>query len=182
MSENKTAGLTKAETTEPEKTDQSYHLRFHKELQHLEAPFGPGWFGTKAEAFAHAFGTPKFLLGQTVIVIGWIFVNALAVALRWDPYPFILLNLMFSLQSAYAAPLILLAQSRQALRDKASQDADAKHREDIAKRNTEQNERELELADQMMKLLAQNTELTQKVEQLTSATSEMTKAVHKKLC
>ena len=56
----------------------------------------------------------------------------LAATLRWDPYPFILLNLAFSLQAAYAAPLILLAQARQADRDKALSDADANHREALA--------------------------------------------------
>jgi uncharacterized membrane protein len=55
---------------------------------------------------------------QTFLVIVWIIINVLSVALRWDPYPFILLNLMFSVQAAYAAPLILLAQNRQEDRDR----------------------------------------------------------------
>lgn len=81
--------------------------------------FGADTFGRRAERFARFFGTPKFLIGQTVLVASWIAINAAAAFLRWDPYPFILLNLMFSLQAAYAAPLILLAQTRQADRDKA---------------------------------------------------------------
>lgn len=79
-------------------------------------------------------GTPKYIIGQTVIVASWIFVNASALVgvIHFDPFPFILLNLAFSLQSAYAAPLILLAQTRQADRDKALVEADVKHREEIA--------------------------------------------------
>ena len=81
-------------------------------------------FGPAAEKFARLFGTPKYLLWQTVIVLGWIAVNAVAWSLRWDKYPFILLNLVFSTQAAYAAPLILLAQNRQADRDKAEMERD----------------------------------------------------------
>src|SRR5207302_85773 len=80
--------------------------------------FGSGSFGAKAEAFARFFGTPTFLIGQTLIVGTWIVLNA-AKIVHFDLYPFILLNLAFSLQAAYAAPLILLAQTRQADRDKA---------------------------------------------------------------
>jgi uncharacterized membrane protein len=87
---------------------------------------GPGAdaFGPAAERFARFFGTPKYLLWQTVIVLVWIGMNAVAWSLRWDKYPFILLNLMFSTQAAYAAPLILLAQNRQADRDKAEMERD----------------------------------------------------------
>ena len=85
----------------------------------LHSPFGSDTFGQLAERFARFFGTPQFIIGQTVLVAAWIAVNAVAISLRWDPYPFILLNLAFSTQAAYAAPLILLAQTRQADRDKA---------------------------------------------------------------
>jgi len=81
-------------------------------------------FGPAAERFARFFGTPKYLLWQTVIVLAWIAMNAVVWSLRWDPYPFILLNLVFSTQAAYAAPLILLAQNRQADRDKAETERD----------------------------------------------------------
>jgi uncharacterized membrane protein len=81
-------------------------------------------FGSAAERFARFFGTPKYLLWQTVIVLAWIALNAVAWSLRWDKYPFILLNLVFSTQAAYAAPLILLAQNRQADRDKAEMERD----------------------------------------------------------
>ncbi len=86
--------------------------------------YNPEAFGTAAERFARFFGTPKYLIWQTVIVAIWLILNGFAFGLRWDPYPFILLNLVFSTQAAYAAPLILLAQNRQADRDKAEMERD----------------------------------------------------------
>src|ERR1044072_6074680 len=84
--------------------------------------FGEDTFGRQAEKIARFFGTPQYLLGQTIVVLPGIAINAVAVSLQWDPYPFILLNLAFSTQAAYAAPLILLAQTRQADRDKLAED------------------------------------------------------------
>ena len=81
-------------------------------------------FGRASEAIARFLGTGRFLAGQTVLVIGWIIVNSLGFIQHWDPYPFILLNLAFSTQAAYAAPLILLAQNRQDDRDRASIERD----------------------------------------------------------
>jgi uncharacterized membrane protein len=81
-------------------------------------------FGRFSEAIARFLGTGRFLFGQTVLVIGWIILNSLAVVHHWDPYPFILLNLAFSTQAAYAAPLILLAQNRQDDRDRANIERD----------------------------------------------------------
>src|ERR1700693_4741014 len=81
-------------------------------------PFGDDPFGRRAERVLRFFGYPRNILGQSVLVVIWIVLNSVAVAYRWDPYPFILLNLAFSTQAAYAAPLILLAQRRQADRDK----------------------------------------------------------------
>jgi uncharacterized membrane protein len=80
--------------------------------------YDPDAFGRLAERLARFLGTGRYLVGQSVIVAGWIILNGLVVANGWDPYPFILLNLVFSTQAAYAAPLILLAQNRQADRDK----------------------------------------------------------------
>ena len=81
-------------------------------------------FGRFSEAIARFLGTGKFLVGQTVLVIGWIILNTIGIVNHWDPYPFILLNLAFSTQAAYAAPLILLAQNRQDDRDRANIDRD----------------------------------------------------------
>jgi uncharacterized membrane protein len=86
--------------------------------------YDPDAFGRFSEAIALFLGTGRYLAAQTAVVIVWIAFNAVAVGLRWDPYPFILLNLAFSTQAAYAAPLILLAQNRQADRDKEQQDSD----------------------------------------------------------
>ncbi len=80
--------------------------------------YDPEAFGRFSEAIARLLGTARFLVAQTVIVAAWLALNIFAVRLRWDPYPFILLNLAFSTQAAYSAPLILLAQNRQADRDR----------------------------------------------------------------
>lgn len=82
--------------------------------------FDPDAVGRYSEAIARFFGTGTYLMIQTVIVIIWIIINVAVVTMRFDPYPFILLNLAFSTQAAYAAPLILLAQNRQEDRDKNS--------------------------------------------------------------
>jgi uncharacterized membrane protein len=84
----------------------------------------PDAVGQFAEGIARFLGTGRFLAVQTIIVIVWITLNVVAVNLRWDPYPFILLNLAFSTQAAYAAPLILLAQNRQADRDRVQSEED----------------------------------------------------------
>ena len=81
-------------------------------------------FGRFSEALARFLGTGKYLFGQTLFVIVWIALNILAGIRHWDPYPFILLNLAFSTQAAYAAPLILLAQNRQDERDRANIERD----------------------------------------------------------
>ena len=75
-------------------------------------------FGRFSEAIARFLGTGRFLAGQTVLVIGWIALNTVGLIKHWDPYPFILLNLAFSTQAAYAAPLILLAGNRASIRDR----------------------------------------------------------------
>jgi uncharacterized membrane protein len=92
------------------------------------APIGARYdadaFGRMSEAIARFLGTGRFLAGQTVFVIGWIVLNTIGYIHHWDPYPFILLNLAFSTQAAYAAPLILLAQNRQDDRDRANIERD----------------------------------------------------------
>ena len=130
------------------------HLRFHRRHLHLARPFGSDRFGRNAEAFARVFGTPGFLIAQTVLFAAWIALNVAWAAFRWDPYPFILLNLAFSTQAAYAAPLILLAQTRQAARDQAHAELGAKHVE--------------RLSEQQMKLLEENTRLTKEIHRLST--------------
>jgi uncharacterized membrane protein len=84
----------------------------------------PDAVGRFAESIARFLGTGRYLAIQTILVIVWIALNISAHELRWDPYPFILLNLAFSTQAAYAAPLILLAQNRQADRDRVQSEED----------------------------------------------------------
>jgi uncharacterized membrane protein len=86
--------------------------------------YDPDAFGEFSEAIARHLGTARFLVIQTVVVAIWITLNVALVTLRWDPYPFILLNLAFSTQAAYAAPLILLAQNRQEARDREQAEVD----------------------------------------------------------
>jgi uncharacterized membrane protein len=86
--------------------------------------YDPEAFGRFSEAIARTLGTARFLVLQTVVVAVWIVVNAAFDTLRFDEYPFILLTLALSLQAAYAAPLILLAQNRQADRDRATSERD----------------------------------------------------------
>jgi uncharacterized membrane protein len=86
--------------------------------------YDPDAFARFAERLARFLGTGRYLAAQTIIVVLWIGLNAVAWSLRWDKYPFILLNLAFSTQAAYAAPLILLAQNRQADRDRAETERD----------------------------------------------------------
>ena len=81
-------------------------------------------FGRISEAIARFLGTGRFLVGQSVLVVCWIVLNTVGLIKHWDPYPFILLNLAFSTQAAYAAPLILLAQNRQDDRDRANIERD----------------------------------------------------------
>jgi uncharacterized membrane protein len=104
--------------------------------------FDPESVGRASESVARFLGTGRYLMWQTVIVIVWIFLNLFAVTLRWDPYPFILLNLAFSTQAAYAAPLILLAQNRQENRDKVALEED-RRRAQQTKADTEFLAREL---------------------------------------
>jgi uncharacterized membrane protein len=119
--------------------------------------FGEDTFGRRAEAAARFFGTPQYIFGQTIAVAVWIAVNVLAVGLRWDPYPFILLNLAFSTQAAYAAPLILLAQTRQAERDKDATEMLEAHREEILD-HTQQREAAIKRETDQLKALLEKTE------------------------
>lgn len=144
--------------------------------------FGNDRFGVLAERFARFFGTPRFIIGQTVLVAAWIAANSVAFSFRWDPYPFILLNLAFSTQAAYAAPLILLAATRQAERDKVRDralrdhhDAELQLQRDFETRQLEVLGREREMGEQHLQMLAQNTKLTEQIARLTSE-------LHKTVC
>ena len=98
--------------------------------------------GRFSERIARFLGTGRYLAIQTIAVIVWIVLNLFALRLQWDPYPFILLNLAFSTQAAYAAPLILLAQNRQENRDRVALEED-RRRAEQTKADTEFLAREL---------------------------------------
>jgi uncharacterized membrane protein len=133
--------------------------------------FGDDAFGRGAEKVARFFGTPRYIVGQTLLVIAWIVLNSLAVMSKWDPYPFILLNLAFSTQAAYAAPLILLAQTRQADRDKAMG-------EQVEARHTALEQGVKSETDKLLELLQSNTSLTQQDKELTEQVAKLTREIH----
>ncbi len=159
---------------------QQHFYRFHLPHLHLGSVFGDDWFALKAEAFARFFGTPTFLITQTLIVLCWVLVNTMGLT-KFDVYPFILLNLAFSLQSAYAAPLILLAQTRQADRDKAHAIADAEHRDELHRISEERAATAIEQTNLLVDLVRQNTELTATIKSLTERVEALTLEVHRRL-
>ncbi|CAI0808419.1 DUF1003 domain-containing protein [Serratia entomophila] len=152
---------------------QNKRFRLYRPLKELNHTFGDQWFALKAEAFARFFGTPTFLVGQTLIVGVWIYLNLAGFA-KFDPYPFILLNLAFSLQAAYAAPLILLAQTRQAERDQAHALTDAQHREDLDEAMAQRQTLVEQQSEQLLALLKQNTELTTLTKQMAERIENLT--------
>ena len=159
-----------------EPVDAAQARRFHLPHAHLESAFGNDWFGKKAEDFARFFGTPTFLVGQTIIVAVWILLNAIGWT-QFDIYPFILLNLAFSTQAAYAAPLILLAQTRQADRDKAMSIADAQHREELHQVSETRQAQMREQSEMLIEMMQQNTALTERVETLLKQNTELTETI-----
>jgi uncharacterized membrane protein len=140
--------------------------------------FGPDVFGRGAEHAARFFGTPQYIIGQTLVVIAWIALNGVAISFRWDPYPFILLNLAFSTQAAYAAPLILLAQTRQAERDKRSEARAEQAREHVDQMATDRVAAIKAETDRLVALLDSNTQLTRQDKELTEQIAELTREIH----
>jgi uncharacterized membrane protein len=157
-----------------------HHFRFHARHAHLTSLFGDDAVAVRAERFARFFGTPLYLVAQSAIVLVWIAVNVAGLT-HFDAYPFILLNLAFSLQAAYAAPLILLAQTRQADREKALVDADAQHREALAQASSERQELAVAQAEQLIELLNQNTQLTKFTQELAARIKELTDEIHQRV-
>ena len=146
--------------------------------QQQHGAFGQDRFGQLAEQAARFFGTPQYIVGQTIVVVLWIVLNCVAVVNHWDPYPFILLNLAFSTQAAYAAPLILLAETRQAARDKIAADLTEKQREH-AERTAERRVAALKAeTDKLEALLQSNTELTRQDKDLTEQVAQLTREIH----
>jgi uncharacterized membrane protein len=140
--------------------------------------FGQDAFGRYAERAARFFGTPQYIVGQTIVVIAWIALNSIGIALEWDPYPFILLNLAFSTQAAYAAPLILLAETRQAERDKHAAEMDERRNDEAARRGANSVMAVKTETDRLERLLRSNTELTQQDKELTEQVARLTREIH----
>jgi uncharacterized membrane protein len=138
---------------------------------HHHGAFGDDAFGRFAERAARFFGTPQYIVGQTIVVALWILLNTVALIHHWDPNPFIMLNLIFSTQAAYAAPLILLAQTRQADREKVMTiRSEARHT------RTEQSVKHE--TDALLELLQSNTQLTQQDKELTEQIAALTREIH----
>ena len=154
-------------------------IRYLAPHRHLGSTFGDDWFGQTAERLARIFGTPGYIAVQTLLVICWIIFNGYSIFFHFDPYPFILLNLAFSTQAAYAAPLILLAQTRQAERDKAHAEADATHREELAESAVRRQELMEHQNEALQQLLEQNTKLTQETRDLAQRIDGLTNELHK---
>jgi len=134
-----------------------------------------------ADRVAGFGGSWSFILTFLSVLVVYTAVNLGLRRSAWDPYPFILLNLAFSTQAAYAAPLILLAQTRQADRDKAHAEADAEHREDIARANMQRQTLITNQTAILVDMLNQNTQLTESIKELTERLETLTLEVHKKL-
>jgi uncharacterized membrane protein len=142
----------------------------------LRGAFGNDAFGRLAEKAARFFGTPQYIVGQTIAVLAWVVLNStqLHLGFAWDVYPFIALNLLFSLQAAYAAPLILLAQTRQAERDKM-------HSERVEKSHARLERAAKAETDKLLELLQSNTDLTRQDKELTEQVADLTKQIHELL-
>jgi uncharacterized membrane protein len=156
-------------------------LRHHKHYQDDGSPYagGSSFMERVAEKTASGMGTVQFVVGGTVIILGWMLLNHLIHFLgnSWkgllngqgfDPAPFILLNLIFSGVAFYTGALVIIAQKAQTRTDKANEEAAAKHREELS---TYQND-----------LLKKNTDLTEDIHKLAEKLSQLTEEVHRATC
>jgi uncharacterized membrane protein len=138
----------------------------------LRPNLDPEAVGRFSESIARFLGTGRYLLWQTVLVVVWILLNLGAFHWRWDPYPFILLNLAFSTQAAYAAPLILLAQNRQENRDRVALEED-RRRAQQTKADTEYLARELAALRLAVGEVATRDYLRRELDELRSVMEEL---------
>ena len=102
-------------------THKTWHEKYHAKLS----------FGDRvADIVAKGMGSWKFIIIQTILVVLWMLLNLVGFIYHWDVYPFILLNLLFSTQAAYAAPIIMMSQNRQNLRDRLQAEEDFRTNKD----------------------------------------------------
>ncbi|MBV5314475.1 MAG: DUF1003 domain-containing protein [Prolixibacteraceae bacterium] len=99
------------------KTQKTWHEKHHETI---------GFGGRVADSVARGMGSWKFIILQTILVVLWMGLNLTGLIMHWDVYPFILLNLLFSTQAAYAAPIIMMSQNRQNQRDRMHAEEDYK--------------------------------------------------------
>jgi uncharacterized membrane protein len=132
-----------------------------------------------ADAVAAAMGSWRFIIIQSVIVAAWIVLNIMVIVRHFDPYPFILLNLLFSTQAAYAAPIIMMSQNRQAAKDRQRDDHEAvtvdATAEIVALTHTNTEEIQRLAGEQADILTAQDQVLAQQTELLTLLREHMAK-------
>ena len=143
--------------------------------------FGDDPFGRNAERIARFFGTPQYIVGQTIVVVLWIALNSVSFVSHWDPRPWIMLNLVFSTQAAYAAPLILLAQTRQAERDKVQADVTDQRHTQIEQAAAQRTQAIKSETDKLTDLITSNTTLTQQDKNLTEQVHKLTQEIHRLL-
>jgi uncharacterized membrane protein len=129
---------------------KNWHEKHHETLE----------FGNRlADAVANSMGSWRFIIIQTVLVVLWMGLNTMAFIQHWDVYPFILLNLVFSTQAAYAAPIIMMSQNRQNQRDRIHAQADYQTNLDakleIEALTTQLNNIEVHKLDKIIKMLEQ---------------------------
>ncbi len=135
-----------------------FHLNWHaRHLQEHHHNLG----GRLADSIAQGMGSWKFIIIQSVFVALWMGLNLTALFFHWDEYPFILLNLLFSTQAAFAAPIIMMSQNRQTARDRV------------------QAEHDYEVNENSLKLISINNQLTQEIHNLTQQIHALTEEMHK---
>src|ERR1035437_3710415 len=115
-------------------------------------------FGSRlADSVANGMGSWRFIIIQTILVVFWMGLNVIGLVKHWDVYPFILLNLLFSTQAAYAAPIIMMAQNRQSERDRIQAQADYQTnldaKEEIEAMQKKLNSIEIEKLDKIIRML-----------------------------
>ena len=132
----------------------------HPRRRHIHATHTLG--ERLADAIAEGMGSWRFIIIQSAIVLGWIVINLAAFIGHWDPYPFILLNLLFSTQAAYAAPVIMMSQNRQAAKDRIRDDTEAREVDDMFRINQQQ----MQILEQQNQVLDQQSEMLTLLKQL----------------
>lgn len=164
--------------TKHEASTQRDPLRFHRPHQ-TEGVFGDSFMERMSEKVASGMGTVQFIVISTLIIVAWVFVNHAVTFFEhawkglmngngFDPEPWILLNLLFSMVAFYTGALVIIAQKSQSKKDAAKELADAKHREELAAVHSQ--------------MLQENTDLTKKVVDLTDQVEQFAKEIHAAVC